>query len=201
MLTFDDASHTYRWKGKPVPSVTQILAPVHDLSMVPVDVLAAASAFGTAVHKACELDDKGVLNERALDPALMPYLVGWRKFRKEHRTSWAVIEKPLYHEGMGYAGTPDRIGSIDGSDSVLDIKSAAQLYPAVGPQLSAYAQAHEPVTGSRLKRFGLRLEPNGYELKQYTDPTDWPMFASLLTLRGWCRRNQITPNFKEESHV
>lgn len=205
MLTFDDATHTYRYAGRVVPSVTQVLQPVNDLSMVPADVLASASAFGTAVHRACELDDKGTLNEGALSEALVPYLDGWRLFRAEHVTKWAGIEKQMFHTGMGYAGTADRLGHVDGDPAVLDIKGSVQLYPAVGPQLAAYARAWMPVTGSSLRRYGLRLFPGGYELKAYTDPTDWPLFCSLLTMRSWCQRHSITPKFnyqpKEEAHV
>jgi hypothetical protein len=200
MLTFDDESHTYRWKGKVVPSVTQVLQPIHDLSMVPSDVLAAASAFGTAVHRACELYDRRTLDEARLDQSLVPYLRGWKEFLSDHGTEWTAIEQPLFNQRFGYAGTPDRIGFIDDCPAVLDIKSSAELYPAVGPQLAAYAMAQNPQTGSLMRRYGLRLFPNGYEMRAYTDATDWTVFCSLLTIRTWTRRHNITPTFKE-SHV
>ena len=44
----------------------------------------------------------------------------------------------------------------------------------------------------------VQLKSDGtYTAKTYTDPTDWPVFASLLTLRNWCARHDITPNFKD----
>jgi hypothetical protein len=194
-LTFDEASHTYHFGGQVVPGVTSILSPLTDFSRVPPAVLEAASQFGKAVHRACELDDLGTLDEDSLDPALKPYLQAWRKFSAEHQVQWDVIEEPVYHATMRYAGTPDRFGLVNGVRTVVDIKSTAQLYPAVGPQLSAYANALlEPFA----IRMAVQLKADGtYVAKTYKDPTDWPMFASLLTLRTWCKQHSITPNFKD----
>lgn len=195
VLTFDEATHTYRFGGNVVPGVTSVLSPLTDFSRVPPHVLEAASNFGKAVHMACELDDLGALDEAALDPALVPYLQGWRKFSRDYAVEWTLIEEPVYHATMNYAGTPDRFGNVKGEFTVVDIKSTAQLYPSVGPQLSAYANAKGTPFA---KRLAVQLKADGtYVAKPYTDPTDWPVFASLLTLRNWCARNSITPNFKD----
>ncbi len=192
-LTFDEASHTYYFGGQLVPGVTSILTPLTDFSRVPPAVLEAASNFGKAVHLACELDDLGTLDEASLDPALAPYLAAWRKFSDDHQVQWDLIEQPVYHATMRYAGTPDRFGLVNGVRTVVDIKSTAQLYPAVGPQLAAYAQAKmEPYA----QRIAVQLKADGtYVPKTYKDPTDWPVFASLLTLRTWCKQHSINPNF------
>ena len=196
-LTFDADSHTYRYNGQLVPGVTTILKPITDFSMVPPQVLAAASAFGTAVHLACELDDLGELDESQLDPALVPYLAAWRKFSTEHAVTWSLIEAAVYHPVMRYAGTLDRFGLVDGLNSVVDIKSTAQLYPSVGPQLAAYSAAL-PAGSTALKRLAVQLKGDGtYTLKEYAEPTDWPLFCSLLTVRSWCARYGITPNLKD----
>lgn len=204
MLTFDQDSHTYRFAGLVVPSVTQILRPMMDLDHVEPDLLRRASAFGTAVHMACELDDNQQLDESALDANLMPYLAGWRKFCREHGCTWDWIESRVYHPTMRYAGTLDRHGFVDGFRAVVDIKSGTSLYASVGPQLAAYAHAHaqgisQPAMASVYRRYAVRLYPDGYELKQYTDPTDWATFASLVTLRQFCGKHRIT--LKEISHV
>lgn len=194
-LTFDEATHTYRFNGNVVPGVTSILSPLTDFSRVPPHVLHAASEFGKAVHLACELDDMNDLDEAALDPALTPYLQAWRKFSTEHEVEWTLIEHPVYHRALGYAGTLDRLGRVKGIATVLDIKSSAQLYPSVGPQLAAYQEAAEHPT---VQRMAVQLKSDGtYTAKTYTDATDWPVFASLLTLRNWCARHDITPNFKD----
>lgn len=201
MLTFDADRHEYRFNGVVVPSVTQILAPLSNFEFVNPEVLAAAQAFGTAVHRACELDDLHQLDEDALDENLMPYLQGWRMFMTEHACRWEAVELRVYHHAMGYAGTLDRVGYVDGDRSMVDIKSGARLFPSTGPQTAAYAQAYAPLAARSFKRYAVRLYPNGYELKQYTSPTDWATFASLITLQTFCKHHSITLNFKEQSRV
>lgn len=201
MLTFDPVKHEYRDGARVIPSVTQILQPLSNFDFVDPDVLAAAQAFGTAVHMACELDDNGTLDEAALDPELLPYLQGWRKFVAEHNCRWEAIELRVYHQDMGYAGTLDRVGYVDGDRGLLDIKSGTRLFPSTGPQTAAYAQAYAPLSARSFKRFAVRLFPDGYELKQYSSPTDWATFASLITLQTFCKHHSITLNFKEHHHV
>jgi hypothetical protein len=200
-LTFEADSHTYTFEGRMVPSVTQILAPLSNLQMVDPGVLAAAGAFGTAVHRAAELDDLGELDEETLDPALDPYLAAWRRFSKDHAVTWDLIEGRVHNKAMGYAGTVDRYGMVGRDDAVVDLKSSAILYPTVGAQLSAYAKAI-PGTTLLTKRIGVLLKPDGnYQAKTYSSPMDWAVFASLITLRTFCATHSICPNFKEKTHV
>jgi len=200
-LAFDEAAHAYTFEGRPVPSVTQLLQPLSNLQMVDPAILSAAAAFGTAVHKACELDDLGELDEEMLDPALGPYLAGWRKFSADHDVKWSLIEGRVHNPAMGYAGTVDRFGVVKRDEAVVDLKSSAILYPTVGPQLAAYAKAI-PGTTLLTKRIGVLLKPDGnYQAKVYTSSMDWAVFASLITLRTFCATHSIVPNFKERSHV
>jgi hypothetical protein len=194
-LEFDEDTHTYRFGGRVVSGVTTILHPLSDFASVPAGVLAAASAFGTAVHKACELWDLGDLDEEALDAPLVPYLAGWKKFSEEHKVQWLGIEERVFHKTLRYAGTLDRRGLVDGDMSFVDIKSSVGLYASVGPQLAAY-QAAGGSDASKSRRFAVQLKDDGeYVLKEYTNPGDFSVFASLLTLRNWCAQHQITPTF------
>jgi hypothetical protein len=197
----DEASHTYSVGGLKVPGVTSILQPLSNLQFVDPDVLRAAADFGTAVHLACELDDKGELDEESLDPALAPYLLAWRRFCKDHEVKWVLIEEVVHNPLMGYAGKLDRYGEVSGAEAVVDLKSSAALYPTVGPQLAAYAKAL-PNAGPLVQRIGVLLRPDGhYQTHKYTSPTDWAVFASLITLRNFCATHSITPNFREPRHV
>lgn len=194
-LTFDAATHTYYFNGQIVPGVTTVLQPLSNFDAVPPHVLQAASDFGTAVHLACELDDLGELDEASLGDPLVPYLKAWRKFSAEHNVVWEKIEHQVYHGTMRFAGTLDRFGLVNGKRTVVDIKSSVQLYPSVGPQLAAYANA---LTEPFADRMAVQLKADGtYVAKAYTEPSDWPVFCSLLTLRTWCARHRITPNFKD----
>lgn len=194
-LTFDADTHTYRFKGDVVPSVTGILKPLQDFSSVPAPVLEAASNFGTAVHLACELWDRGTLDEDALDPALEPYLDAWKWFSLDNDVKWEMIEAQVYHPGLRYAGTLDRYGSVRDTKTVLDIKSSVGLYPAVGPQLAAY-KAAIPLCPATATRMAVQLKADGtYVAKTYTDRTDWPLFASLVTVRNWSLAHNVTPKY------
>jgi hypothetical protein len=205
-LTFDEASHTYRYQGQVVPSVTQVLQPVMDLSHVPPEVLASAAAFGVAVHKACELDDLDQLDEESLDDALAPYLSAWRKFCRDYDVEWQGIEERVYHTQLRYAGTLDRRGLVRvdprrdyRTPAIVDIKSGTVLYPAVGPQLAAYHRALNEASVTT-KRLAVQLKPDAtYVAKWHDDPTDFALFCSLLTLRNWCAKHGVTPNFSQEN--
>lgn len=197
---FDARTHRYRLGLRWVPSVTQILAPLCDFRGVPVPVLRAAAAFGTAVHRACELDDLGRLDEARLDAALAPYLHAWRSFCREHRARWRLVEAPLYHASMGYCGTVDRYGLLGDEEVVVDLKTTSRLYPSVGPQLAAYHNAIERCS-PHTRRLAVRLQASGrYEVREYCSAQDWAVFASLLTLRTFCQQHGVTPNFERSFH-
>lgn len=196
VLTFDPDTHTYRYGGQLVPGVTSVLAPITDYSAVPRAVLQRAADFGRAVHLACELDDLGELDEDSLDDALAPYLHAWRAFCADYEVQWDGIEVPGYSKTMRYAGTPDRSGVVQRLHAVVDIKTTATLMPSVGPQLAAYAALVAPASPNALTRIGVQLKGDGtYHAETYNNPSDMPLFLSLLTLRNWCSHHAVTPNF------
>jgi hypothetical protein len=185
-LTFQADGHIYRYRGRVVPSVSDIIAAARDFAGIPPDVLQAASERGSDVHLACELDDKGVLDEETVSATVRPYLEAWRKFTREHQPTWTFIEEPMYHRLMSYAGTPDRVGFIDDDFYVPDIKTVVQMHPAFGLQGDGYANLVEAHEGIRPKRLGIQLKPDGnYALHPYTDPLDRVVFQSMVTVRNW----------------
>ncbi|HZO11964.1 MAG TPA: hypothetical protein VFB62_01860, partial [Polyangiaceae bacterium] len=144
-LQFDAVEHRYTVAGERWPSVTEVLDPLLELDGIPRAVLKAAAAFGTHVHMACDLFDKGVLDEPALDPHLAPYLAAWKIFLRDTGAVVDASEVRVAHEKLRYAGTLDkamhwkkrgRVRSVQ-----LDIKSG-EVPRTVGPQTAAYAQAH-----------------------------------------------------------
>lgn len=196
MLTFDDPTHTYRWDGQRVPGVTSVLSPLTDYDGVPRSIMEKASARGKAVHAACQLHDQHELDEAALDPALAPYLSGWRNFLADYDCNWFDIEKPAYSKTMRFAGTPDREGEVRSRSAIVDIKTTATPMPAVGPQLAAYEHLSFGTT-NKADRYAVYLYNDGtYLCKKYTDPSDFSVFASLLTLRTWCANHNVTPAWR-----
>lgn len=182
MLTFDHDKHEYRWNGKRIPSVTQILDPFVDLSRIPADVLERKRLIGTAVHAAIELDCAGDLDDDSIAPAWSGYFAGWRKFRAESGFTIEHSERQEYSP-LGYAGTLDLMGELPKHRALIDAKCTTSLYPTVGPQTAAYAQM---VKEPRIKRYALLLTPDGrYNLEPLSNPNDLAVFNAALTLHQW----------------
>lgn len=187
-LTRNEEEHVYRFKGNVVPGITRLMEPIHSYDGVPEWILERKAALGSDVHYATELYDLGTLDEGSLAPVYVPYVEAWKKFRREHCGRIHAIEPKLYHAGHGYAGQPDRCMQIDTDYDVLEIKTTAHLFNAVGVQLMAQrhllAQSLPAVTTG--KRIAIQLKADGtYRLREYKDPHDWPTFIALLSIANW----------------
>lgn len=157
-LRFDAETHIYTWRGKRVPSVTQVLK---DTGLIDDQWYTERSRqIGQAVHLATEYDDLRKLREETVSVLIRPYLEAWRKFRAE--TGFTPlpdgIEQRVYNQFAQYAGTLDRIGTVGGTEVLLDIKTGApQSWHAL--QLAAYAMAlPEP---RRYRRARVQLKSDG----------------------------------------
>jgi len=189
MLLFDDVSHTYRWKGRKVPCVSDILAPVTDYASVPRKYLERAANRGTAVHLACELDDRDILDYSSLDDEVMGYLVGWQSFVRDYKPKWTSIEERFYSSHHDFAGTPDRTADIDGYDSIVDIKTTKKIGPWVGLQLAGYSLGKGLPASANVKRYAVQLMPDGkYMAHEFKELSDYPTFLSLLNITKWNAR-------------
>lgn len=183
--SFDAARHEYRINGRVVPSVTQCLRYIDSFHGVPADVLEAAREFGSHVHAACDLDNRGELDEDSLDPRLADYLAGWRKFLRESKGRVVHSEQIVFHERLMYAGTLDAVVNINGRDTLVDIKSGA-IPRSVGPQTAAYAEALRHTTSQKISaRLCVQLLANDYKTQALNDPADWSVFVSCLNLTKW----------------
>ena len=132
-----------------------------------------------AVHAACEYDDQGDLNESTVHEIVIPYLEGWRRFKRETDVRFTEIEKRAEHPL--YRGTPDRIGFINDEEGVFDIKSG-NSFPWHGIQLAAYAN----MFARTLKRWSVVLPGNGrYKLTEYKDRSDFKVWSAVLTVATW----------------
>src|ERR1700722_8899317 len=175
-LTFEAEGHVYRYKGRVVPSVTQVLEQLEVGSLVAaikeamrgqtyaaqssaiadaIDVWQAAAEFGTNVHAACHLLNQNDLDEESLDLALVPYLNSYRLFLSETGFVVTGSEVLLYHALMGYAGAADIFGDWMNTTWVVDIKSGV-VPRTVGAQLGAYQNA---ATRKPRRRLCLQLCP------------------------------------------
>ena len=183
-ITFDEATHSYTMDGEPVPSVTTILKSEGFID----------TAFftdygrdrGKLAHLCCHLDDTGELDESTVDPVLMPYLLAYRRFKRESGFVASSSEEPLASATYRFAGTPDRFGTFkDIECALLDIKTGS-AEPWVRLQLAAY----EILKGAPYKRFALQLKDDGtYKLHPFADRQDRNVFLSALAVYHWKNNN------------
>ena len=194
-IDFDEKKHQYKVDGKVVPSVTEILehltAPGY--GKVNPAILDEAKERGTAVHELTEAIDLGFPPEY-IDPAIEGYAVAYLRFLDDYEVEWDYIEHRFYEPKMGFCGTIDRVGKIDGLDCVLDIKTTSSPSVdqkiAVVCQTSAYGYAVFPGRGD-FRRCALYLHNDGtydlmdcleYEKQKRFDGLD--LFADLCILHN-----------------
>ncbi len=194
MITFEESTHTYRDSdGDVVPSVTQILKPLDTtFDRVNKDVLDARAMLGKAVHLATELYDKGVLDWESLHPKVRPYLDQYINFKKAKKVEVIANEQLVYHEGMNYAGTLDRIITMDGlpKQYVLDFKIGVPTHWHQ-IQLAGYQLAVNNAGGSVAGRCGLYLRPDKYRYEPFDDPADRSVFIGAVSIYHFKDRKGI----------
>lgn len=144
---FDAGPHEYRVDGRIVPTVTEITDAISPMTgFVSPQQLEYSRALGRAVHRATELDDTGSLDESTVDADVMPRLKAWRRFRSAFAFEPEHIECRVYHGLYAYAGTFDRLGTLQfigkpkRSRVLLDLKSGAES-AIVDVQLAGYRKA------------------------------------------------------------
>jgi len=158
-LVFFDEGHTYELDGVQIPSVSEVTRFLSrevygDVQQFRLD---HAAARGTKVHKLTEALDK--YGEIEADAESLPYIKAYLKFRQEHDVQWEEIEKPRFHPDGLYAGTVDRMGTIDGRRGILDIKNSYRVHkPLYEAAQNLYRMTYDPGTIEVL--YILHLKPD-----------------------------------------
>ncbi len=178
-----DAEHKY-WLGeKELISVTTALkeAGLIDTTWFTPE----AAERGTAVHLACEQMDLGTLNYRPISSEHLGFLDAYARFFAEAKPVWSTVEEQVCDATVGYAGTLDRSGLLNGVWTVLDIKTGPPA-PWHGLQLAAYAR----ILGRRPQRFDLYLAADGtYRLEPQRTRTDEANFLAALAVAQFRRQH------------
>ena len=200
-VTFEPLRHEYRVGGVIVPHVTGIIRALSGYAGVPAEALRKAAERGDAVHYATHLSDLDDLDETSLPIEIVGYVAAWRLLVEE--TGFRVIasEARVDSARYRYAGTLDRVGTFSRLKHMrpsaiceVDLKSVATLMAAVGPQTAGYMQAwnEQHPRKKRIEyRFAAHLRADGtYRLHECTDPSDWSVFLSALTISNWQRRHK-----------
>jgi hypothetical protein len=179
--------------------VTQILRDLSIMKRLDPALLAAARERGRRVHKACDLFDRGELEETSVDETDEPYIRAWKRFRLDYDFEWELGETPMSSEKWGYAGTPDAIGNWKQKRRHLPVlvdRKTGVFDPVHGPQTAGYLELlHEEDVFSRrehVDRVAVYLQPNGfYQVERLLDPGDWSHFMAALTCFRFKERNGL----------
>lgn len=165
-IFFDPDSHIYLVDGVEVPSVTTILGLITDSEYKKVNpsVLDTAAKRGSVVHEYCQLYDCDALPDEDVY-GIMGYIKAYADFVRDYRCVWEQIEAPVY-SSMGFAGTLDRAGLVEGKQAIVDIKTIANPTKmskfVVCMQTTAYAIARAETFGTpTYKRYAVYLKANG----------------------------------------
>ena len=168
-IVFNETDHTYFVDGVQVPSVTDILAPLHrSYGKVNPSVLEYAAKRGSAVHEALELIDYG--EDPEVYPETIGYINAYEDWKNVYKPEWLGIEKIVFCEEGWFIGTLDRVGILNGDElAVVDIKTSTpnrESYVSVCLQTMAYAMAYSSHTDfeadwQKMSRYGLFLMKDG----------------------------------------
>ncbi len=190
-IEFDEATHTYRLDGAVVPSVTAIIEPVRRELGGSESVLEYKRQIGKALDTAIELYERQDLDVDSLDPAVLPFLNGWLKFKQDSGFRVLLNQPVVYSRKFRFAGRPDLIGTRDASsmtpDELIDTKCVWTIDPATAIQTAGYCVAALESLGIRIKkRAGIQLLRDGsYKVHPYTNPNDETVFQSCRNVHAW----------------
>ncbi len=114
-----------------------------------------AAEIGTAAHALILSTMGGVAATAPIDPEIRkPALVAAGhgiEWSTRHECVPLMCESPLFSDEMGYGGTPDWYGLLDGVPTLLDIKTSRDLHAEHWVQTAAYRAL---------------LESNGHDVAQ-----------------------------------
>ena len=106
-----------------------------------------AGKRGTIVHELTErydmgyevscVDEQGRPQYKMLEWAMFERYVD---FTNEFKPNVELMELHMASEKLGYAGTLDRVITIDGKTYLVDIKTSNSIYPSYWLQLAAYRE-------------------------------------------------------------
>jgi hypothetical protein len=145
-----------------------------------------AAVRGTQIHTYAEQLQAGA--EIDVPDEYVGHVDSYLRFVDEWQPDELMVEQPVYHRGLRYAGTPDLVARLaDGKLWLLDWKTGAKgIFPEHAVQLAAARYAEftiDPVSGAELPmpqvdRCGcVWLRADGYDLVPVAaDPEAFEVF-------------------------
>lgn len=198
-VQFDEATHTYTLDGVELPSVTYIIRylAVDKANNADPNMALMARERGSAVHEATVVYDYSGKIPDDFPAEYAPYLEAYVQFVRDYAPNWILTEYRMANEMLGFAGTLDRFGVIDGYFCILDIKTSYKVdMPSLSAQLAAYmsllykeySKEYPPakwdaILEKGLNLYGLQLMRNGkYRLYKCDESVGDILFQSCLKI-------------------
>lgn len=195
----------YRHGGQRLPSVTTILgaldAPGLDrwrvnqalMGINPYEDRRAADA-GTLTHAAIswalDPDNNAYPDTSGFPPDVVAEAIAafkaWRAWEAAHEVKPILIECQMANKALGYAGTLDFFGLIDGVPTVADWKTSAAIYPDYFTQAAAYAHllaatSEHMAAALRIVRVDKRVQLGADdEWREHPDREAGPLFEERV---------------------
>lgn len=144
-IKFNEEKHQYFLDDIPIPSVSEIIKPLHDKIYKSIDknMLEIASDKGTRVHRAIEFMSKYNLNK--FDEDIIGYVDAYKKFRKDNPI-WKLLHSEFrtYNKSLLYGMTIDEVYRTEKGIIICDLKTTSSAHlGAWSVQLSAYKAGFE----------------------------------------------------------
>ncbi len=119
-------------------TVTEVLRPYVDYSMVAEDLLLLAQERGTEVHRFCAAYAQGVW--LPVPQGLEGYCRSFARWFDDFVGKVIAVEKRLLNPILGFSGQPDLIAELKGEEGavVVDYKTPATEGPTWQAQVAAY---------------------------------------------------------------
>ena len=191
-VDFDPETHTYSYDGTIYPSVTTIIKDEWPLNTNFYSRNPGATGRGTEIHDLTAKVDRG---QDSLDDYIghkhYRELHSWKSFVDRVGAAIEVIEEPFVNVSLKYAGTVDRVMSIDGISTIVDLKSgaAARWHDL---QIGAYALSLDPIPEAGYAAYirptgGMRMVKVDLQraMKAWQSLMDWENTKSGEGLLQW----------------
>lgn len=188
---FNETNHIYKLNGSVIPSVTEVIEPIHQkvYKNISAHSLEIAADRGTRVHRAIEFWNK--YNFYNVDEDCKGYIEAYKKFRNDHQ-DWKLLNSELrtYHKNLFYGMTIDEVYQTPKGIVINDIKTTSQPRMDVwavqlGGYKAGYASQHHSISDTTI----LQLFNNGrYVLYDVKD--DYFIFLACLQIYRFNERSK-----------
>lgn len=207
-ITLDPDIHEYYVGGRKVHSVTQVLDSGGYIKSTKWGNDYAMER-GRAVHLLCHLHDVGMGKDPdKIADEYRPYRDAYLEFLSSTGLKVVQSEKMRYCPTLGFCGTPDKEGHVQGVPTIVDLKTGevqawAALQTAGYAILASSAALPDDHPAYRLpeilklaravRRYGVQLRPDGRpRVTVFDDAGDIQHFASVvLGAYQWKKKHNI----------